>query len=162
MIRTLMVLVALLAATSSRANVLTEGDGQHVLAFEQRAFTIERDIIDTSRASSGITADCLQNLYGNLELTIYKIELVEVLASLSARMVHPTDEQTAITGLRIQIKEFLELLAINRGHINKIVGICASSGAVATKAQEVLRLFDEGTALVGAISKKIGPYQGGR
>jgi hypothetical protein len=78
------------------------------------------------------------------------------LVALDVEMVDPSDERAVIKYLRLEIEGFLRGVASDREQVNGIVDECALSGAVATKAQEMLRMFDEGTALVGAISKKIG------
>ena len=100
--------------------------------------------------------ECLIDLLSDLNEVHELISPVYDLVALDVEMVDPSDERAVIKYLRLEIDSFLRDVSSDREHVNGIEGECASSGAVAAKAQKIPRLFDEATSLVGAISKKIG------
>ena len=156
MIGGLVLVLALLAATSSRANILTRDDIQRFEDFGKKEISVAHDIADVERSTVASVKECLIDLLSELNEVHEMISPVYDLVALDVEMVDPSDERAVIKYLRLEIDSFLRDVASDREHINGIVGECSSSEAVAAKAQKILRLFDEATSLVGAISKKIG------
>jgi hypothetical protein len=149
--------LALLAATSSRANVLTEDDAHRFRDFKREVVNLNKDILDVVRSTSSSSVQvCLFDVYRDISEVEDLSSPIDDLVALDVAMVDPTDERAVISYLRIEIDRFLSRVAINRNGVNATIDQCALKGAVAAKAQETVRLFDEGTALVEAISKKIG------
>jgi hypothetical protein len=117
-----------------------------------KARVVLRDIVDTQRGDRASPANqCLGALFDNLE---HKI--VEVLAGLEPAMVSPADDTKVTIELRARVEDFLGSLALERKLINQHITYCPSIGVITAKGQEILRLYDEVGALVGAIGKKLG------
>ncbi len=158
MIRGVVLLLELLAATPARANILTDADMAGFVNFDNEVPAILRDVQDAANSSPGSTAgQCLLMLADNLTLVRSEITIVEVVALLATQMDNSLDEAQVIEELRGQIRTFFVNLAIQRKDINGTIGLCAASGPVAVKSQDILHLYDEAASLVGAISTKIGP-----
>jgi hypothetical protein len=157
MIRGLILVLALVAATSSRANILSRDDAHRALDFYQKLLSLQRNVGEFAEyAPTSSIKECLYDLGSDLVDVLEMISPVDSFVRLEVEMVDPTDERTVIKYLRLDVNNFLVGVGDRRKHVNGIVGQCASSGLVAAKAQEILRLFQEGAALVEVISKKIG------
>jgi hypothetical protein len=152
-IATLAMVLALLAATPSRANVLDVADVKGFEDFQEKADTLMHDIVG---ASGPTTINCLMPLALSLQVIKKDIYTVLIPAMLEIAMVSPVDDMQVLTALRFQVPGFLKDLAAQRGFVDGLMGGgCASSGVAAVKAQEVVRLFDQAALLVGPISKKV-------
>jgi len=154
MLQALTLGLALLVPAAS-ADTLTDADVQGFYAFDEKAATTLQVISDAARASSGLH-ECLQDLANQLTLVVSEFKFVEAMAEL--KHGSPTDDTQVNTALRLRANKFLSLLAQDRKVISTIMGLqsCAGNGVVVAKGREILRLCDEATSLVGAISKKIG------
>jgi hypothetical protein len=149
--------LALVLATPAEANTLVDADVQDFTAFAQKSLALQQDLLDATGASLRSPAgDCLQRLVDDLQLASAEIKVVEALAKLEIVMLSPADDKQVISGLRLEAQSFLQSLALHRKVVNGTMGTCASFGLVATKGQELLRLYDQVGALVVRISNKIG------
>ena len=112
-------------------------------------------ISDAARASPGLR-ECLQDLANQLTFVVSEFKFVEVMAELEEGS--PARDMQVNTALRLRADKFLSFSAQDRKAISTIMGLqsCAGNGVVVGKGREILRLCDEATSLVGAISKKIG------
>ena len=148
--------LALLVPAAS-ANTLTDADVQGFHAFDEKAATTLQVIRDAAHASSGLPpGECLQDLANQLTFVVSEFKFVEALAELEHGS--PAGDTQVKTGLLSRADQFLSLLAQDRKAISTTMGLrsCAANGVVVAKGREILRLCDEATSLVGAISKKIG------
>ena len=154
MLQALTLGLALLVPAAS-ANTLTDADVQGFYAFDEKAATTLQVISDAARASSGLR-ECLQDLANQLTLVVSEFKFVEVMAELEEGS--PARDMQVNTALRLRADKFLSFSAQDRKAISTIMGLqsCAGNGVVVGKGREILRLCDEATSLVGAISKKIG------
>ena len=156
MLQALTLALALLVPAAS-ANTLTDADVEGFHAFDEKAATILQEIRDAAHASSGVPpGECLQDLANQLTFVVSEFKFVEALAELEHGS--PAGDTQVKTGLLSRADQFLSLLAQDRRAISTIMGLhsCAGNGVVVAKGREILRLCDEATSLVGAISKKIG------
>ena len=156
MLQALTLGLALLVPAAS-ANTLTDADIQGFYAFDNKAASMLHDISDAARASAGLRpGECLQDLANQLTFVVSEFKFVEALAELEHGS--PAGDTQVKTGLLSRADQFLSLLAQDRKAISTTMGLrsCAANGVVVTKGREILRLCDEATSLVGAISKKIG------
>ena len=154
MLQALTLGLALLVPAAS-ADTLTDADVQGFYAFDEKAATTLQVISDAARASPGLR-ECLQDLANQLTFVVSEFKFVEAMAELEHGS--SADDTQVKTGLRLRADKFLSLLAQDRKAISTIMGLqsCAGNGVVVGKGREILRLCDEATSLVGAISKKIG------
>jgi hypothetical protein len=149
--------LTLALTTAASANTLSDADLQGFDAFDMKARVVLRDIVDTQRGDRASPANqCLGALFDNLEHVTEEIKIVEVLAGLEPAMVSPADDTKVTIELRARVEDFLRSLALERKLINQHITYCPSIGVITAKGQEILRLYDEVGALVGAIGKKLG------
>jgi hypothetical protein len=143
-----------LLVTAASANILTDADVQGFLAFDGKAATVLQEIRDARTSSGLLPGVCLQNLANQLSLVVSEFKFVETLAQLEQES--PADDTQAKAALLLRADKFLSLLPQDRKAISTAMRSCAGNGVVAAKGQQILRLCDDASALVGAISKKLG------
>jgi hypothetical protein len=104
------------------------------------------------RTGLSSSKECLLYILSALRTTVDEIVPVRDLVKLDWQ----ADEAQGIELLRIDVRSFLNGLAIERQYVNARMGGCASNGVAAAKDQAILNLFDEAADLVREIDRKIG------
>lgn len=138
------------------ANTLTDADVQGFYAFDNKAATTLQNISDAVQASPGLgPGECLQDLANQLTLVVSEFKFVEAMAELEHGS--PAGDNQARPVLLLRADKFLSLLALDRKAISTTMDLrsCAAFRVVAVRGQEILRLCDEASVLVGAVVRKI-------
>lgn len=157
MLRILTLTLTLAFGSPANANTLSQADYQRIDDFMQRMVDLPKDMAAVIRsAGSSSSKECLLYILSALRTTVDEIVPVRDLVELDWQMIDPADEAQVIDLLRIDVRSFMNGLAIERQYVNARMGGCASNGVAAAKDQAILNLFDEAADLVREIDRKIG------
>jgi hypothetical protein len=158
-IAALVMVLALLAATSSRANVFSATDPLAIAAVMQKMASLATDIQADAKASTRAASECYNQFVENILRVHTQSGMLLTLVGLEILMVNSSDDAQLNDAVRQQIKIFRAALDIERGDANRwmVSSTCSSNTAVANKGQEVLKIFDLVASQLEAMSKKLGP-----
>jgi hypothetical protein len=156
---TLAIVLALLAATSSRANVFSTTDPLAVASLMQKMVSIATDIQAAAKASTLAASECYNQFVEGVLRVYTHSGMLLTLVGLELGMVNSFDDLQLIDAVRQQIKKFRTSIDIERGDVNRwmALSMCSSNMAVTIKGQEVLKTFDLVASQLDAMSKKLGP-----
>jgi hypothetical protein len=144
------VIFSILILTAS-ANALDDADYRRLDNLWDKALQLENDITDAQQGARGHAADCFEAIYSHVERTEMKIGFLTKLVAVASAMVDKSDEKTVLGMLKLEVKNFNKYIDGSRSYINKAAGICSENYAVAAKAQELLRIYDEASSLTRSI-----------
>jgi hypothetical protein len=83
------------------------------------------------------------------------IKILEPLVLLASKMVDETDEKAVLRILSVEARSFLESLEARRRGTSSVMSQCAQDTVVASRGQELFRIFDRAALIVHSILKKI-------
>ena len=146
----------LLPLAPAGANILAPADYQSFQDLDVKLLSVGDDLYAViTNPSKARAPDCLMQMAFKFDAVQADLHRIRTLVGVAASMTDNADELRVIRQLNLAAWGFVEQLKYHRLILSSIVGKCSENDA-SSKSQEISRAWNEATALIQSIIKKIG------
>jgi hypothetical protein len=154
------VVIFLILALPSEANVLTRADAQMLHALRAKFYSANMEItqaMDQIRGQNPSLVSCLAFIHDSAGSAQDTAAAIDSLIALAAQMQDRTDEILVLYQLKIFLNVMIGEIPNHREIINRAMAQCSNFAIVTTKGQAMLNLFSELSDQVKSLARTIAP-----
>jgi hypothetical protein len=151
------VALLLVGPLHAATNVLTETDSKTVSELGRRAIRLGKDINEPARGAPehSLPRECLEKLFERFDNIHGILAGLNHLVWIASSMTNEQDKDMADFSTVTFIDDVMDILEVDRGGVNEVVGVCSSVTLVYGRAQQTLHLLEQIDTTLRSLARRL-------